>query len=264
MADRPIAAAVLESVAQKQADRQQAQDCWPRPPVGQLLDAFISLDADYCRRVADYYDAAPAGPPGADLTGRYRRLMAENLRLHAAIADAGIEVAPWLGEGQPYLDSAALAREVRRTGRLWVYLTALGHGPGPSPIGHPLRTPSGIWANGVEFCHNDLMRAVHDLFGHVMLSTGFGANGEFLASLCQLMLYPRDVHPVIFTEQVGQACWFYYGPHLLTEAGSLPGRGEVGYLPLARRPYPEQKVFAYPTEFLDQFTSSFHFVRTHG
>jgi hypothetical protein len=216
------------------------------------------MDEYYCREVAACYDAAPPLAYDPTLGRRYDRLKAENLGLYQVILGEGITVEPWLGAGQPYRNSRDLRDEVRSTGRLRVFLTNSGHGPRAGTGYHPLRERSGISVGGVEFCHNDLFRAVHDVFGHVMLGSGFGIRGEFLAAFCQMQLYPRDVQPVLFTEQVGQICWFFYGPHLLV-AGSLPGRGDIGYIPPARRPYPEQKVCTFPMRFLDAFLSAFHF-----
>jgi hypothetical protein len=102
-----------------------------------------------------------------------------------------------------------------------------------------------------------VLRVVHDVFGHVVLGNSFGPRGEFLATYGHPHLCSPDVLPVLFTEQVGQICWFYYGPHLLDGSGRLPAPGEPGYLPPAQRPYPVQKVFTFPRRFLDRFTASF-------
>jgi len=249
----------LRSIAQDCVDRQQAADRWPRYSIGQLPGARVALNEGYCKEVAAYYASAPALAWDGTLRRRYGRLKEETLGLYQTIIEAGITVEPWLEGGQPYRSSGELREDVRRSGRLRIYLTDSGHGRRPSSGYHPLREPSGISVAGVEFRHNDLFRAVHDVFGHVMLDAGFGIKGEFLAAFCQLAIYPREVHPVLFTEQVGQICWFFYGPHLMNTAGALPRRGETGYIPPARRPYPEQKVCVFPGWFLDAFTSAFHF-----
>ncbi|BCB88537.1 hypothetical protein Psuf_058500 [Phytohabitans suffuscus] len=55
-------------------------------------------------------------------------------------------------------------------------------------------------------------------------------------------MYSQDVHPVLFTEQVAQICWYYFGPHLASGGG---------------RRYPEQKVFEFPAPFLERFKGMF-------
>ncbi|MGI5201829.1 hypothetical protein ACQEU6_09650 [Spirillospora sp. CA-108201] len=251
----------LSSLAQRHVD-QWAPAGGRGPSIGRLARTAVRLDEDYCRAVAAYYDRAPLRGGDAGLHRRYDRLKRQNLRQFRSIVEAGIEIVPWLGEGQPYGGSRDLRESVLRTGRLHVYLTSSGHGPSPASGDHPLAGPSGVVVDGVEFCHNDLFRAVHDIFGHVMLGNGFGPMGEFLAAFCHMHTYSRDVHPILFTEQIGQICWFFYGPHLLDGAGGLPTAGEPGHLPPARRPYPEQKVFAFPVRFLDAFTSLFQSERS--
>jgi len=262
LAGKPITAGRLQSIAQQWADQYQAEDQWHRCPISRLPDALLSLSDEYCRDVAAYYDRAPAWTGDASLMHGYDRLKEENLRLYHRIRAEGIVIEPWLGGDQPYQNSAQLRADVRRTGRLRVFLTAHGHGPRSGTRRHPLRELSGVRAGSVEFRHNDLFRAVHDIFGHVMLEAGFGVKGEFLAAFCQLQMYPREVHSVVFTEQVGQICWFFRGPHLMRPDGSLPRSGQPGYVPPHSRPYPEQKVFAFPTRFLDAFISAFQLTRS--
>jgi hypothetical protein len=208
---------------------------------GLAAGTVLRWDEGYCRRVARWYDRAPVLAYDARLRRRYDRFKQETARQYHAIVDAGITVAPWLRPGQPYQSSAELSESVRATGTIYVYLTTAGHGTSSHRF-HPLREPSGIAVAGVEFAYNDLFRAVHDIFGHVMDGNSFSARGEFRAAFCHMGLYSADVHPVLFTEQVAQICWYYFGPHLQ--------RG-------APRRYPEQKVFEFPRPFLAQFKGMF-------
>lgn len=260
----------LPSTAQAYVDRWlgSARSSARGRPIARLAEAVVRRDERYCRETAAYYDAAPLFAYDAALQQSYNNFKLQSLRQYQAIVEAGIEVEPWLGDGQPYANSRQLREHVRRTGKLRLYLTGSGHGPSgdtdssDGPGFHPLREPSGVSAEGVELCHNDVYRAVHDIFGHVMFGSGFGPYGEFLAAFCHLHMYSPDTHPVLFTEHVGQICWFFYGPHLADATGALPGKGEAGYVPPGRRPYPPQKVFAFPTRFLDGFTSMFQLQRS--
>jgi hypothetical protein len=232
--------AELTAVAQEYVDR------WsPRTgarPIESLADVRPSWDEDYCRRVAESFDRAPRLALDAGLRRRYDRFKRENLQQYQAVRAAGITVRPWLAEGQPYRGSAELIESVRSAGVLYVYLTHVGHGPGGDRGFHPLREPSGVVVEGVELTHNDVFRAMHDLFGHVMFGHSFSARGEFKASYCHMRMYSPEVHTVLFTEQIAQICWYFYGPHL--------GRG-------AGRRYPEQKVVQFPSRLIDQFTDLF-------
>lgn len=207
-------------------------------------------------RIAAAYDRAAGAPDQATLAS-YRRFKAENLAQYHAAVRAGIRVVPWRGRGQPYADSADLREQVHRTGTLAVYLTRDGHGPGPVKGSHPMREPSPVAVDGIVFTHNDVFRAVHDLFGHVLLGASFGPRGEFRATWCHLRMYPPEVHPVLFAEQIGQICWFFYGPHLLGADGRPRRPGDPDYLPPSRRPYPEQKVTRLDEHLFDEFRTLF-------
>jgi hypothetical protein len=218
----------------------------PRP----RLDERLGVD------IAAAYDAAPRSGD-RHTAGLYERLTRENLAQFEAVTAAGIDVLPWRGPGQPYADSAELRRDFHRTGSLWVYLTRDGHGGEGGDDLHPLRGPSPVVAGGVRFAHNDIFRAVHDLFGHCMFGNSFGIRGELAAAYCHLPMYPRQLHPLLFTEQVAQICWFFYGPHLLDERG-LPRRpDDPRYVAPRDRPYPPQKWFVLDHGLLDRYLSLF-------
>ncbi|MEH1014703.1 hypothetical protein V6U90_16525 [Micromonospora sp. CPCC 206060] len=248
----------LLRVAQEYVDRQppsRRRDV----PLAHLDGLAVHLDEDYCREVADYFHQAPMLAYDETLRARYDRLKQENRAQYQVLLDAGVEVVPWQGPGQPYRNSAELVREVRRTRRLRLYLTRNGHGPRPGAEAgfHPLREPSGVVLGDVELTHNDLFRVVHDLFGHVMFHNSFGPRGEFKATYCHLHMYSDEVHPVLFTEHLGQFCWFFFGPHLRGPDGRLRQPGDPGYLPPPDRPYAEQKVFPFVRTYIDRFSNAF-------
>lgn len=226
-----------------------------------LAGVRIRLDENFCREVATHYEYAPALDLRDGLLAAYDVLKRQTLQQYHAIVNGGIEIRPWRGSEQPYRDSWQLRHSVSQTRKLYVYLTSAGHGR-TEPSFHPLREPSGVRVDGVEFCYNDLFRATHDVFGHIMFGNGFGPKGEFLAVFCQMHLYSQEAHHPLFTEQIGQICWFYYGAHLLDCTGRLPERGTSGYVPPSQRPYAEQKVFVFPQQFLDRFRDLFELERS--
>ncbi|WP_203236868.1 crotonobetainyl-CoA--carnitine CoA-transferase [Nocardia panacis] len=199
----------------------------------------LRWNPEFARRVADYFETAPYTVRDRRLAVRYTRFKAENLRQFRTVVAAGIAVRPWLESGQPYRDSTHLRAAVRADSELFVHLTSVAHGPGPGLIGHPMVEPSGIVVDGIELRHNDLFRAVHDLFGHVLSDSGFGPRGEFRAAFAHLGMYSAAVHPVVFTEQVAQICWYFFGPRA------------------HERRYPPQKVFEFPPEYPAGFRALF-------
>jgi hypothetical protein len=215
------------------------------------------LGETYYREVAEYYERAPGLVRDSRLAQLYDLLKQENLKQYRAVLDAAIEVVPWLGEGPPYRSHRHLIEHVCATGTLYVYLTRTGFGPAPGTGDHPMQAPAGISARGVELCHNDVFRVVHDAFGHVLLGNSFDIRDEFAATYAHLGMYPEEVLPVLFTEQIGQICWFFCGPHLADRTGRLRKPGDPAYLPPPKRPYPEQKVFLFPQRFVDEFVKSF-------
>jgi hypothetical protein len=213
----------------------------------------FELDERFCRDVAAVFDRAPLLDYDTELAERYHIFKSENLRQFEALTGAGLRVRPWRRQGQPYETSRELRESVLGTGTLYVYMTMSGHGPGDVTGFHPLREPAGVRIDGTEFTHNDIFRAVHDAFGHVAAGVGFGPRGEFVATCGHLRMYSDEVLPVLFTEQIGQICWFFFGPHLADGSGRLPRPGEPGHIPPARRPYPPQKVFPFPAGILGRF-----------
>ncbi|MFT7836743.1 crotonobetainyl-CoA--carnitine CoA-transferase [Saccharothrix sp. BKS2] len=210
-------------------------------PLSGRRRATMRWNPDYCRRVARWFDRAPHLAYDARLSRLYHRFKWETLQQYEVIRRVGITVEPWVRPGQPYRDSADLRASVLSTGVLHVYLTDSGHGEGETGY-HPMLAPTGLSIGGVDFRYNDVFRAVHDIFGHVMFDNDFSSRGEFRAAFCHMGMYSPDVHPVLFSEQVAQICWYFFGPHL--------ERGEP-------RRYSDQKVLEFPPSFLDEFTGMF-------
>jgi hypothetical protein len=210
---------------------------------------LCEFDENFCREVGAWYDRVPVVPdPRIDevyaLFGRETRAQYE------AICAAGFRIRPWVDQSrpQPYSTSTEMCDSVERTGELFVYLTAKGHGNSPAaPSYHPIRAPSGVEIDGVPFCYNDLFRGVHDFFGHFLHRNTFGPRGEFRATRDHMQMYSEAVYPVLAAETIAQICWFFHGPH-------LNGRDDP---PPARRPFSEQKPVLFPQEYIKQYLALF-------
>ena len=234
-------------------------DTWN--PAGRLVpNTEVHLDEALCREIADWYDRAPMCTGDVSEERQYQCFKKETLHQFITLLEAGIRIEPWSGGGQPYPDSRTLQQRVRETGRLNVYMTRDGHGcggVGSRTANHPMIEPSPITIGGTVFLYNDLFRAVHDYFGHIVRGNRFSIRGEFMASRDHLQMYTPDCHNVLLAETIGQISWFYHGPHLRAADGRIPQRGEPGYLPPSKRPYSPQKTAPLPEEFVSAFNAQF-------
>lgn len=221
----------------------------------------FALSPAYCRQVARWYDSAPMD--GAGRRGRtlYEGFKLETEEQYIALLSAGLTVRPWLGAGQPYASSHELRDRVWREGVLYVYLTENGHGPDgadcagdPDHRNHPMLEPSAHTVDGITLTYNDLFRAVHDLFGHVMHPNTFRIEGELRAVKSHLTMYSAELAPVVLAESAAQICWFYYGPHLERAADGAAVREDAG---ASERPYPPQKVVVMPGKLVRGFWKMF-------
>lgn len=207
-----------------------------------------TVDTQLCAEIADEFERAPVREDQGALRTAFRELRRHSLAQFHAIREAGITVRPWRGSGTPYQRSRDLMHDVVTNANLWVYLTCDGHGTHGTAADHPMRGASGVVCDGVPFEHNDVFRAVHDIFGHVIPQNSFSLAGELRAGFIHMRQFPSAAHHVIFTETVAQICWFYCGEHV---------RG-TNALPVDQRPYPEQKVYRCSEHLFSRYIKSFN------
>lgn len=89
-----------------------------------------------------------------------------------------------------YTSAAEMRREVKRTGKIYIYT---------GWSGHPFLTEE----------DNNIGRAVHDVFAHCVCGCPFNFEGEYTAYLEQRKWYPKWVWDVLFAEIPGQTAAFY-------------------------------------------------------
>jgi hypothetical protein len=213
---------------------------------------------EFCLEVGRVYDEAADRAGDPRVAAGYQALRVETAAQFAAIVSTGLTVRPWLGDGQPYKSSRDLRERVTSTGTLSVFLTCRGHGKltGATP-GHPMCQDSAEVIDGEPLLYNDLFRAVHDGIGHVLYDNDFSLVGELRASFAHMRMYSPRAVAALLTETVGQICWFYRGPHMLTAGGRPLQPGDPGYCPPRSRPYPDQKAFLFPEQLTARFRRQF-------
>jgi hypothetical protein len=195
------------------------------------------------RAIADYYQAAPHAPHDPQVRRAYAALTDETRAQYDwARQQGGIEFEPWLEEGQPYANSQEM-RDDALGGHLYHYLG------GDFPEDSLIHGPSGVEAAGHPHTHNDLFRAVHDLYGHALYGNQFGPRGEEHAWRTHSRMYSPQARPALSMETRGQNSWVNFGPHLRRPDGSFPNPSDADFVHPARRPYAEQKNNLLPPQY---------------
>lgn len=220
-------------------------------------NAYAPVQEDYARRVADAYDTAQHNPTAQEVRTAYDAFGKETVAQWQYLTGKGVQMEPWAGQGEPYKSSRDMVKDVRENKHLWFFPTAAGFGEGENAAGHPLLAPSGVKAGGKDLLLNDIFRAVHDYFGHAKEGYEFGPRGEYNAFLSHASMYSDAARPALAAETLGQNSWVNYGKHLRTgPEGSIPGRGQEGYVEPGQRPFAAQKATVLPGDLLKELSFS--------
>jgi hypothetical protein len=94
-------------------------------------------------------------------------------------------------EKDPYITSKEMRQAVIDTGEINIYT---------GWSGHPFLT----------FEQNNISRAVHDVFAHLVCGCPFTFEGEYTSYLEQRKYYPEWTWKVLFAEIPAQTCAYYY------------------------------------------------------
>ena len=217
---------------------------------------YVPVDPERGARIADEFERLAHAPESPEVLEAYGDLVREITQQYSHLIDRGATFTPWVGEGQPYANSQEMVEDILKNRRLFFFPTERGFGE--EELGrHPMLADTGLTAvnsEGVEvpLLANDLFRAVHDWFGHAMSGYAFGPRGEENAWIEHAkMLQSSGAVQALTTETRGQNSWVNYGPHLRRADGTVPARGEEGYVSPVERPYADQKAGLLPPEVAD-------------
>lgn len=154
-----------------------------------------------------------------------------------------LQVTAWTENGAPYASPADMLNDVL-AGRLKLRLSADMFGPGADNPGHPLNNVSGVkTVDGLDLTHNDLLRVVHDIYGHGQSGFRDDPRGQYNAYHEHARLLSPEAARALATETLAQGSWANYGPHLRRKDGTVPRVSDVDYLPPAQKEFAEQKAF---------------------
>lgn len=180
---------------------------------------YVPVYPEFSTHIASLYDKLP-GYDASDVTRQAYTDLAEEVHNqwdHAL--RSGYSFEPWDREGQPYATSKEMQKDVAINRHLYFFT-------GGEP--HPYL--SQVTSSG--FSYNDMLRAIHDLFGHAAEGYQFGARGEENAWLHHSQMFTYMAQRALTTETRGQNSWFNYGPY--------------SNLPRPERPFATQKVALLP------------------
>lgn len=188
-------------------------------------------------QIADAYDAMEHNPSDPKVKASYDALKREVKAQYEHAQQSGITFEP--SKENPYSTSKQMMSDVKDNQRLKFFQG------GDMPQDHPLAEVD----KQTGLSYNDMLRAVHDLYGHAKNGYEFGARGEENAWLAHRQMFTPDALPALTTETKGQNSWVNAGSHLRNEAGAVPAKGEEGYVAPKDRPYAQQKAGLLPAEF---------------
>ncbi len=215
----------------------------------------LQINPELSKATADAFERMPHTPNDPKVQQAYQQLIKEVTDQYNHLTQQGVKMEPWLQPGQPYKNSADMSADVGNNSHLWYYPTdnphETGYGSDPAaldPSFNPMVAKTGHVVNGYETRANDLLRAVHDYYGHAKEGHEFGPEGELNAWAEHAKTLSPLAQQALTTETHGQNSWVNFGPHLRRPDGSIPKRGEVNWVPPQARPFAEQKAGILPPE----------------
>lgn len=218
----------------------------------------VAVDWSLAQEIADCFDGEDSAPEDPTTRSQYLAMAEQGAEQFQAIRESGINVVMHRGSGQPYASTRELSQDLDRNRRMAIFPTESGLGPGDVVDGrHPWLETSSVAIDGRRVCHNDVMRAVHDFFGHYLTGSPFTLAGEFVVADLHLQMFTPEIHRAVLHEFAGQIAWFYAGPHLRRTDGTLPTRVDADWTPPGVRPFAAQKVNLLPATWVSRFRRQF-------
>lgn len=188
---------------------------------------YVEVNHTLAREIALAYEALPEVFDD-DMTGNaYFSLELEVMAQFRSLVDAGYTFQPWQQEGQPYKNSAEMMADVRENKHLWFFQGGEVH----PRLGHTVVTLDGVGCSA-----NDILRAVHDIFGHACEGFGFGQRGEENAWIHHSMMFSHLAQWALTSETRGQNSW-------VNESDVNAG------LPACERAFAAQKTALLPRQY---------------
>jgi len=200
------------------------------------------------KRIADAYDQMKHSPNDPSVKKGFADLITQIKSQADALMSKGYKF-QIANEGEGYnSNSKAMVDDVRKTKRIFIDPSSKSFGTDRTfdkeNIG--LQDSGYKDANGIPMTNVELIRGVHDLFGHNEFGNGFGATGEENAWRNHMSMFTGLAQKALTATTRGQNSWVNFGKHMRNSDGSIKKKGDKGYLSANERPFAEQKIGFLP------------------
>jgi hypothetical protein len=200
------------------------------------------------KRIADAFNEMKHEPNNPEVKKGFEQLITEIKKQADALIKEGFKF-ELVTEGKAYnSDSKKMLNDVKNNKRIFIEASEGAFGTkrtfDQDNIG--LQDSGYTDVNGRKLTNVELIRAVHDLFGHSEYGNGFGAIGEENAWRVHMSMFTPLAQKALTATTRGQNSWVNFGNHMRNADGSIKKKGDAGYLEPNKRPFAEQKIGFLP------------------
>lgn len=177
------------------------------------LPKISKLNKDNSKKIADAYAEMKHDPNNPEVKAAYDALIKETLDQYQKIKDAGIKIEKIQPNMEnPYKTSKDLMDDIANNKRVYYYPTESGFGSSGVVNQHPLLADTAELYDNKPMKANDILRIVHDVFGHGKEGYKFGSLGEENAWRAHKQMYSPEAIKALTSETRGQNSFVNYGP----------------------------------------------------
>jgi hypothetical protein len=206
----------------------------------------LSVSESDAMRVADAYDEMEHDPENPIVKEAYDKLI-EEIKLQAdMLLNAGYKF-ELSKEERGYKTSSDMIADVRDNKHIFVDPSSENFGTSREFDNNNIGLADSGYKdiNGNPLTNVEVIRAVHDIFGHAKFGTQFGAVGEENAWRVHMAMFSPEAQRALTATTRGQNSWVNFGKHMRKD-GELLKKGDEGYMSPTERPFAEQKIGLLP------------------
>lgn len=198
-------------------------------------------------KIADVYESLTHLPNTKIVNAAYAQLAEETYnQFEYILKNEKIEFEPYEGNGEPYANSYEMLADIFNY-HMYFFKTEKGFGETEYKSKNTMLTKTGYKIGKYELTINDMLRIIHDIFGHAQAGNGFGPIGEDMAWYTHIGMLSPLAGAAISAETRGQNCWVNFGPHMRDENNILINKTDSRWLAPQHRPFAEQKMNLLPS-----------------